>query len=289
MTANHFLSRLPDCPLLEVGGTGWAGQGPAVLLCCLQRPVLHHPCLSLSEPWLRGNLRLPASLAPVQRLCLAGAGAASVKFMPVRPHARDSLCWLWSVVRLQGLHNLFGLRWVGALGERAECIGRLPQRQTHRTACKLWDPRSASSVQYCHPCNLQRQRDGGAAAAARRPPELRAPPRSGVQPPTAGARAVLHLCGAAGRRLLRPCSRTVCICRRPDGVNACPCILPMHSARTTPANWAWAACRCPCGLTTHRPSSVLGPPTNSWEPPGRAIALLFQQFEKTARPAGGAI
>jgi hypothetical protein len=52
----------------------------------------------------------------MQRLCLAGGGAASVKFMPVRPHARDSLRWLWSVVRLQGLHNLYGLRWVAALG-----------------------------------------------------------------------------------------------------------------------------------------------------------------------------
>ena len=49
-----------------------------------------------------------------QRLCLTGGAAASVKFMPVLPHARASLAWLWSVVRLQGLHNLYGLRWAAA-------------------------------------------------------------------------------------------------------------------------------------------------------------------------------
>jgi len=63
----------------------------------------------------------------LQRLCLTGPAAASIKFMPVAPtrhqptdpHAPpapvypsglESLQWLWSVVRLQGMHNLFGLR-----------------------------------------------------------------------------------------------------------------------------------------------------------------------------------
>lgn len=47
--------------------------------------------------------------ARLQRLRLAGGAAASAKFMPVRHGARDSLAWLWSVVRMQGLQNLYGL------------------------------------------------------------------------------------------------------------------------------------------------------------------------------------
>ena len=49
----------------------------------------------------------------MQRLCLSGgAEAGGLKFQPVLPHARHSLRWLWSVVRMQGLHNLLGLRCV---------------------------------------------------------------------------------------------------------------------------------------------------------------------------------
>ncbi|PRW33578.1 TMV resistance N [Chlorella sorokiniana] len=45
----------------------------------------------------------------LQRVRVVGAAAASLKFMPAAPHAAASLQWLWSVVRLQGLHNLLGL------------------------------------------------------------------------------------------------------------------------------------------------------------------------------------
>ncbi|EFN53783.1 hypothetical protein CHLNCDRAFT_58449 [Chlorella variabilis] len=52
---------------------------------------------------------LPCCSSRLERLRLEGAAAASTKFMPVLPHGRASLQWLWSVVRLQGLHNLYGL------------------------------------------------------------------------------------------------------------------------------------------------------------------------------------
>lgn len=52
---------------------------------------------------------LPES-AVLERFRLCGPAAHSCKFMPVAaPRQRDALKWLWSVVRLQGLHNLYGL------------------------------------------------------------------------------------------------------------------------------------------------------------------------------------
>lgn len=45
----------------------------------------------------------------MQRLRLEGGAASSLKFQPVLPHHGASLAWLWSVVRLQGLHHQFGL------------------------------------------------------------------------------------------------------------------------------------------------------------------------------------
>ena len=60
MAANHFLSVLPDAPVLR-------------------------------------------------RLRLSGPCAASAKFQPIAPGGREALDWLWSVVRLQGLHHQFGL------------------------------------------------------------------------------------------------------------------------------------------------------------------------------------
>ncbi len=61
----------------------------------------------------RSDLNPPcasSSPTPLQRLCLASGAATSAKFMPVSSlNAWASLQWLWSVVRLQGLHNLYGL------------------------------------------------------------------------------------------------------------------------------------------------------------------------------------
>ena len=71
---------------------------------------------------------------PLQRLRLAGGAAASLKFMPVLPHARASLQWLWSVVRLQGMHNCLGLRCARA----APCIAQ--QQVQRRWPCSLLRP-----------------------------------------------------------------------------------------------------------------------------------------------------
>lgn len=55
-------------------------------------------------------LALLPSAPRLARLRLEAGAAASAKFQPCAPHARASLRWLWSVVRLQGLHHQFGLR-----------------------------------------------------------------------------------------------------------------------------------------------------------------------------------
>lgn len=59
-------------------------------------------------------LALLPSAPRLARLRLEGGAAASAKFQPCAPHARASLRWLWSVLRLQGLHHQFGLRCAGA-------------------------------------------------------------------------------------------------------------------------------------------------------------------------------
>ncbi|PSC75017.1 ADP-ribosylation factor 9 [Micractinium conductrix] len=54
-------------------------------------------------------VRLP-SAGRLQRLSVRGGAAHSLKFMPVAPGGvASSLNWLWSVVRLQGMHQMYGL------------------------------------------------------------------------------------------------------------------------------------------------------------------------------------
>jgi hypothetical protein len=116
MTASQFLVCLPSAPRLQVGA-GQLGRacGHAasradcqhmLVLCCAGDRARWHlsklPCLVVTC--------LPACLpACLQCLCLSGGAASSVKFMPLAPLSWESLGWLWGVVRLQGLHNLYGL------------------------------------------------------------------------------------------------------------------------------------------------------------------------------------
>ena len=92
-------------------GASWAvpvgsqpGQLTAMLLLCCAGAWARCHLLERSKPPCA--LRFPTCL---QRLRVSGGAASSVKFMPLAPLSRESLGWLWGVVRLQGLHNLYGL------------------------------------------------------------------------------------------------------------------------------------------------------------------------------------
>ncbi len=97
-------------PPLRLGSRGRLRHAHDWAWICAERPEARLTGVVNLVPFPGQPLPLPS---PLQRFRLCGPAAHSCKFMPVAaPRQRDSLKWLWSVVRLQGLHNLYGLRWV---------------------------------------------------------------------------------------------------------------------------------------------------------------------------------
>lgn len=187
LAANHWLASLPESTVLEVRAPraatahhapcscGAAHSGPGVAAM----PAAGHPrrlcpaqhaqrrCLRMRQPACactglqaacRGQGRSPPLTLSApgpwlpQRFRLRGPAAQSCKFMPVAaPRQRDSLRWLWSVVRLQGLHNLYGLRWARCRGPwgcllhataaaarpQGRAFAGCDQRRATRTRCCL--------------------------------------------------------------------------------------------------------------------------------------------------------
>ncbi|KAL4435409.1 hypothetical protein ABPG77_006171 [Micractinium sp. CCAP 211/92] len=91
-----------------------------------------HAAELAANHWLAS---LPESTM-LERFRLCGPAAHSCKFMPVAaPSQRDSLKWLWSVVRLQGLHNLYGLSGREMQARQQLFEGRLAIEQDQAAFC----------------------------------------------------------------------------------------------------------------------------------------------------------
>lgn len=155
-------------PPLRLGSRGRLRHAHDWAWICAERPEARLIGVVNLVPFPGQPLPLPS---PLQRFRLCGPAAHSCKFMPVAaPRQRDSLKWLWSVVRLQGLHNLYGLRWVYC---PMLCRSLLPRPMLHISHARCRAAARWTNAPPCAPARLaralQRSRDAGAAAAVRGP------------------------------------------------------------------------------------------------------------------------